>query len=149
MLSQYSPNKSIDSLPEIPKSVVRTGIAVGEQENECAQIRVEVLKSQVGSYQENGHTKSSSTKIDSLGGSPVRERTPTVEHSCGTGSFEKLTSTATNEEDSDSDVEGDAINDTEAFRAANPPPTKKRVIAEKVLKPVPDDVEPFQDWICK
>lgn len=54
---------------------------------------------------------------------------------------------------SESDPEGDTITDNidalRCFRAKSPPRAKKTVLAENVYRELPDDKEPFEDWISK
>lgn len=140
MLSPIPLDEAIEELTPIPPGVLSTGTRIGSNRTETAHIRKEILKLQAmreGTQQKGG-------KLENLSG-VASSRTDMG----GSTPSEKSTDVNNEGDDSESDVEGDCMNEDVmgAYRAANAPPTKRRVIAEKVLQPLPDHMEPFRDWI--
>lgn len=146
--------------PMVDPDVFTTGVRVGEMDSVSENLRPTVRDSFVASQLLGSEGSASgalhSSQAEQL--QPTRSVERTV--SGGNGSKKNLSDTASVPDlkgdcyeagTSESDTEGDIITDNvdalRHFREHNAPPTKKSVLAHKVYQQLPDDKEPFADWL--
>lgn len=144
MLSSCSLEEDIERPIPIPNDTVSTGIVVGSLEPAYAKIREEIIRTQPLMTEKSVDNAAASNSRRGDHVNNVTTSRVTLDLRAPGGNSSK------DDDDSETDAEGDSLNDgntMEAFRAAHAPPTKKRVIAEKVLQKLPEHMEPFKDWI--